>query len=149
LRYPQAVRPWQHVLDPLAGYLMLAQAMVAEPGGAPPALNFGPDAESFRPVSDLVDAFTARWGGRPGWRPDTNEHPHEASLLTLDATRARALLGWRPLLAYDDAVTWTADWYRAFWNGNDVGAVARRQIDAFSERMARPASPRMPLRGTA
>ena len=135
LRYPQAVRPWQHVLDPLAGYLMLAQAMVSDPTSAPAALNFAPDAESFRPVSELVEALSSCWGGRPGWRSDTGEHPHEATLLTLDATRARELLSWRPLLAFDDAVTWTADWYRAFWNGEDVGAVTHWQIDAFSERI--------------
>jgi CDP-glucose 4,6-dehydratase len=149
LRYPQAVRPWQHVLDPLAGYLMLAQAMVTDPNKAPAALNFAPDPESFRSVAELVQAFTTRWNGRPGWRLDTDEHPHEASLLTLDATRARAILGWRPLLSFDDAVTWTADWYLAYWKGEDVGAVTRRQIDAFSERLHRPAGDRMPLRGTA
>jgi CDP-glucose 4,6-dehydratase len=137
------------VLDPLAGYLMLAQAMINDPSGAPTALNFAPDADSFRSVCDLVQAFTSRWGGRPGWRFDTDEHPHEASLLMLDATRARALLGWRPLLSFDDAVTWTADWYRAFWNGEDVGAVTRRQIDSFSERLDLLASERLPLRGTA
>jgi CDP-glucose 4,6-dehydratase len=149
LRYPQAVRPWQHVLDPLAGYLMLAQAMVTDPKSAPAALNFAPDASSFRSVSDLVQAFTVRWDGRPGWRLDTAEHPHEASQLTLDATRARSLLGWRPLLSFDEAVTWTADWYQAFWNGDDIGAVTRRQIDAFSERLHRPASERIALRGSA
>jgi CDP-glucose 4,6-dehydratase len=149
LRYPQAVRPWQHVLDPLAGYLMLAQALVTEPERAPAALNFAPDASSFRSVSDLVQAFTIRLDGRPGWRLDSAEHPHEASQLTLDAARARALLGWRPLLEFDEAVTWTADWYRAFWNGDDMGAVTRRQIEAFSERMHRPAGERLALRGTA
>ena len=149
LRYPQAVRPWQHVLDPLAGYLMLAQAMATDPDSAPVALNFAPDAESFRSVSELVQAFTTRWGGRPGWRLDAGDHPHEASLLTLDATRARAILGWRPLLSFDDAVNWTADWYRSFWNGDDVGAVTRRQIELFSERLHHPASDRLPLRGTA
>jgi CDP-glucose 4,6-dehydratase len=149
LRYPQAVRPWQHVLDPLAGYLMLAQAMVTDPERAPAALNFAPDASSFHSVSELVQAFTVRWDGRPGWRLDTAEHPHEASQLTLDATRARSLLGWRPLLSFDEAVTWTADWYQAFWNGDDIGAVTRRQIDAFSERLHRPAGERIALRGTA
>ena len=149
LRYPQAVRPWQHVLDPLAGYLMLAQSMLLDPARAPAALNFAPDAESFRSVCDLVQAFTARWGGRPGWRFDTDEHPHEASLLTLDASRARSLLGWRPLLSFDEAVTWTADWYRAFWNGDDVALVTRQQIDAFSQRLDRLGDDRVPLRGTA
>jgi len=149
LRYPTAVRPWQHVLDPLAGYLMLAQAMVTEPQSAPATLNFAPDADSFRSVSELAQAFTAHWGGRPGWRLDGGEHPHEASLLTLDATRARTTLGWRPLLPFDDAVAWTADWYQAFRNGDDVGAVTRGQIAMFAQRLARPQSNRTQLRGTA
>jgi CDP-glucose 4,6-dehydratase len=136
LRYPQAVRPWQHVLDPLAGYLMLAQTMVADPDSAPTALNFGPEGESFRSVSQLVEAFSARWGGRPGWRLDSREHPHEASLLTLDATRARVTLGWRPLFSFDDAVAWTAEWYGAFSSGSDVTAVTWRQIDEYCERLA-------------
>src|SRR5262245_47195482 len=106
---------------------MLAQAMIVDPMRAPTALNFAPDADSFRPVCELVEAFTARWGGRPAWRFDADEHPHEASLLTLDATRARSLLGWRPLLSFDEAVTWTADWYRAFWNGDDVAVLTRQQ----------------------
>ena len=97
---------------------MLAQAMVTEPR-VPAALNFGPDADCMRPVSELVEALAACWGGRPAWRLDSGEHPHEAALLALDATRARRLLGWRPLLSFDDAVRWTADWYRAFWNGED------------------------------
>ena len=149
LRYPQAVRPWQHVLDPLAGYLMLAQAMATDAVRAPSALNFGPDAESFRSVSELVQAFTARWNGRPGWRLDAGDHPHEASLLTLDATRARTLLGWRPLLSFDEAVGLTADWYRAFRDGEDVGAVTRRQIELYSAGLHRVADEHMPLRGRA
>ena len=72
-----------------------------------------------------------------------------ASFLTLDATHARALLGWRPVLSFDDAVNWTADWYRGFWNGDDIGAVTRRQIDAFSERLHHLADDPVPLRGTA
>jgi CDP-glucose 4,6-dehydratase len=146
LRYPQAVRPWQHVLDPLAGYLMLAQAMVANPGGAPVALNFAPAPDGFRSVSELVEAFTARWGGRPGWRLDADDRLHEAELLTLDAARAHATLGWQPMLSFEEAVAWTADWYRAYWNGEDVAAATHEQIDAFCERldgaMAEPAQRR-------
>jgi CDP-glucose 4,6-dehydratase len=149
LRYPQAVRPWQHVLDPLAGYLILAQAMVADPNRAPAAVNFAPNAQSFRSVAELVQAFSARWGGRPGWRLDAGEHPHEAPLLTLDATRAHAILGWQPLLPFDEALTWTADWYQAFRDGKDIAAFTRRQIDVFSDRLPRPAGERMVSRGTA
>jgi CDP-glucose 4,6-dehydratase len=147
LRYPQAVRPWQHVLDPLAGYLMLAQAMVTNPAGAPVALNFAPAPDSFRSVSELVEAFTARWGGRPGWRLDAEDRLHEAELLTLDAARAHATLGWQPLLAFDEAVAWTADWYRAYWNGEDVALVTRRQIDAFCERLDGASDERAQRRG--
>jgi CDP-glucose 4,6-dehydratase len=135
LRYPRAVRPWQHMLDPLAGYLMLAQTMLTEPFTVPTALNFGPDAESMRPVSELVEALAACWGGRPTWCSDDGEHPYEAALLALDATRARHLLGWRPLLSFDDAVRWTADWYNAFWSGKDMGAVTYRQIALYRERL--------------
>jgi CDP-glucose 4,6-dehydratase len=135
LRYPQAVRPWQHVLDPLAGYLLLAQALVEESEDVPASLNFAPDASSSRSVAQLVEAFTQRWGGRPGWQHDPGEHPHEASLLTIDATRARRRLGWGPHLSFDEAVGWTADWYSAFWNGDDMAALTCRQIAAFSERI--------------
>jgi CDP-glucose 4,6-dehydratase len=96
----------------------------------------------------VVEAFTNRWGGRPGWRHDIGEHPHEAHFLTLDAARAHTLLGWRPLLSFDEA-SWTADWYRTLWNGEDIGAITRWQIDLFSERLHRAASHRMPLQGMA
>src|SRR5262249_56051205 len=107
LRSPQAVGPWQHVLDPLAGYLMLAQAMVTDPVRTPNALNFAPEADSFRSVCDLVQAFTTRWDGRPGWRFDNDEHPHEASFLTLHATPAPPLLGSRPFLSFHHPLTST------------------------------------------
>jgi CDP-glucose 4,6-dehydratase len=148
LRYPQAVRPWQHVLDPIAGYLMLAQALIDNPADAPPAINFGPDADGVRPVRELVEALSRRWGGRPGWQPDPREHPHEAPLLTLDASRAQARLGWRPQLAFEDAVAWTADWYRAFWNGADAAEVTLRQIEAYAERLEQSPSDLLPRPGS-
>jgi CDP-glucose 4,6-dehydratase len=135
LRNPRAVRPWQHVLDPLAGYLMLAQALITDPTGAPEALNFGPDAGSFRSASELVQAFAGHWKGEPTWQLDTDEYRQEASLLALDATRARTILGWQPHLSFEEAVAWTADWYREFWDGNDIATVTLRQIEMFSERI--------------
>jgi hypothetical protein len=87
-------------------------------------------------------------GGRSE-RGDVGEHPDEAPLLTLDAMRAHAILGWQPLLPFNEALTWTADWYRAFWDDKDIAVFTRRQIDVFSDRLARPAGERMTLRGTA
>jgi CDP-glucose 4,6-dehydratase len=122
---------------------MLAQALVQRPTDAPTSLNFAPDPSSHRSVAELVDAFTAHWGGGPGWRRDCGEHAHEASLLTLDATCARETLGWRPLLSFAEAVAWTADWYSAFWRGDDVAAVTGRQIEAFSAALGRNCGVRM------
>ena len=136
LRYPQAVRPWQHVLDPLAGYLTLAQAMVAAPASAPSALNFGPNLENCRPVSDLVEALSLRWGGRPAWRRDTGAHPKEASVLKLDASLSQRIIGWRPVLGFDTAVEWTADWYQTYWKNGDLRAMTYRQIEEFSQLAA-------------
>jgi CDP-glucose 4,6-dehydratase len=147
-RYPEAIRPWQHVLDPLAGYLILAQAMVADPNGAPAAVNFAPNAPSFRSVAELVQAFSARLGGRPGWRLDAGEHPREAPLLTLDATR-ESDSGLAPVARVDEALTWTADWYRAFWDDKDISAFTRRQIDVFSDQLAWPAGEQMASLWTA
>jgi hypothetical protein len=149
LRHPQGVRPWQHVLDPIAGYLMLAQALIDNPAGAPPALNFGPEADGVRSVRELVEALSRRWGGRPSWQPDPGEHPHEAPLLRLDASRAQARLGWRPQLAFEDAVAWTADWYRAFWNGADVAEVTLRQIETYAARLKQSPSDVLHRAGSA
>jgi CDP-glucose 4,6-dehydratase len=132
LRYPQAVRPWQHVLEPLAGYLMLAQALAQDPTTAPESVNFGPDPESFRTVSNIVEAMSKRWGGQPGWIESVQKHPFEDPVLTLAANRARTSLGWRPLLGFDDAVAWTADWYSNYWKGGDIGQFTRRQIADYT-----------------
>ena len=103
----------------------------------------------MRSVRELVEALSGRWGGRPGWRPDLDQHPREVEQLSLDASRAHALLGWRPRLTFDEAVAWTADWYRAFWNGYDAGTVTRRQIDAYRERIEHSADEGSRLRSTA
>ena len=100
LRYPDAVRPWQHVLEPLRGYLALAQALVRAPDSAPRAVNFGPDAASFCTVREVVDAFSARFGGNPGWERDPSAHPPEAHALTLSSALAERTLGWRPRLEH-------------------------------------------------
>lgn len=133
LRYPGAVRPWQHVLEPLAGYLALAQALVERPGAAPKAVNFGPRADAFLTVSQVVDAFSERFGGRPGWIVDGGKHPPEAGHLTLDHALAGESLGWRPRLGLDDTIAWTAQWYRDWRTGEDARTLTLSQIDQYQD----------------
>ena len=136
LRFPESVRPWQHVLEPLSGYLALAQVMVASPGSAPRAVNFGPDAASFCTVRELVDGFSAGFGGRPGWRRDGGVHPPEARALTLSSGLAAHALGWRPRLGIREALAWTADWYRAHRAGRDMLEITEGQIRRYCELMS-------------
>ena len=131
LRYPDAVRPWQHVLDPLSGYLLLAEALVQNPATAPDAVNFGPDPDSFRTVAGVVDAFSACFAGRPGWVRDPLVHPAEAAALRLSSALALRSLGWRSRLPIDAALSWTADWYRAMRAGQDMRHYSLQQIRQF------------------
>lgn len=132
LRYPNAVRPWQHVLEPLSGYLTYLQALIEGAGKLPSAINFGPDPASFRSVSQVVDLFSDRFGGKPGWRTDGAVHAKEASALTLTSALAEDLLGWRARLTVTESIGWTADWYRAFRAGEDMREFTRRQIAEFA-----------------
>jgi len=110
IRYPDATRPWQFVLDALHGYLLAAE--YAFERDVPDAFNFGPDAHGARTVRWLADAMAARWGGGASWKEAEGGHPHEASSLALDSSRARQFLGWTPLLDAVTAVEWTSDWYQ-------------------------------------
>jgi CDP-glucose 4,6-dehydratase len=131
LRHPDAVRPWQHVLDPLSGYLALAKALVETPATAPRAVNFGPDPASFRSVRAVVEAFSARFAGKPGWKRDVGTHPPEAGALRLSSALAAQSLGWRPGLGIDDSLSWTADWYRAFAAGENMLAFTQAQLAQY------------------
>jgi CDP-glucose 4,6-dehydratase len=131
VRNPRAVRPWQHVLDPLSGYLMLAERAYRRGAPFARAWNFGPGAESERTVQSLLARFIEAWGGDARWTADGGRHRPETTLLRLDATRAREELGWRPLLGFDEMATWTAEWHRAHARGADMRAFTRRQIDAY------------------
>jgi CDP-glucose 4,6-dehydratase len=130
LRSPDAVRPWQHVLDCLAGYLLLVDALLV--GGGHGAWNFGPDPASFRTVGETADLAAGLWGKQARWVRDASSHPHEAGLLTLDATRARSELGWTDVLDFSAAVGWTVDWARRVHAGEDPRAVCMEQISRFA-----------------
>ncbi len=137
LRYPEAVRPWQHVLEPLSGYLTLAQALVQAPQSAPRAVNFGPDPASFCTVREVVDAFSAAFAGKPGWEQDTAAQPPEAHALTLSSRLAERALGWRSCLGIAESLSWTADWYRAHAAGEDMLRYSQTQIARYRSLRSR------------
>jgi CDP-glucose 4,6-dehydratase len=134
IRNPKAVRPWQHVLEPLSGYLTVAQRLVEDPDEMDRAWNFGPGSEDCRPVLEVAEAIVQTLGRGAIEVPRTLDAPHEAQLLKLDSTRAREILGWTPLLTFEDSVRWTADWYRAWSRGDDMRAFTASQISEYSER---------------
>ncbi len=134
VRMPDATRPWQHVIDPLCGYLVLAEALASGRRPASHAFNLGPPMDQVRRVRDVIDAFTRAWGGGARWVHTLPEKPvHEASLLALDPSLAAAELGWRSAIALDQAVEMTAKWYRQFYSAPDADgmlALTRSQITA-------------------
>lgn len=132
LRYPDAVRPWQHVLDCLNGYLLLVDALLERGASASGGWNIGPDPSASRTVGEAASLAASLWGGGASWVADAGSHPHEAALLTLDATRARAELGWRDQLGFDDAVRWTVEWAKRVQSGESARDVTLAQIEAFA-----------------
>ena len=116
IRSPQATRPWQYVLEPLSGYLLLAGLMYEEGARYSSAWNFGPSDESIKTVEELVKLVIKYWDGGT-YMIDTLNHPHEAGLLKLDASKARALLGWKPIYDVYEAVEKTINWYKNFYKG--------------------------------
>lgn len=133
LRYPQAVRPWQHVLEPLHGYLLLAQALVEKGDGMARAWNFGPDSDGLATVGQLVEQLATRWPGQARWQVSAQPQPHEAGLLALDSSQARQRLGWRPRWTLEQALAHTVDWYTAWQSGTDMQAFSRQQIATYQD----------------
>ena len=130
IRYPRATRPWQHVLDPLRGYLMLAERLAHEPACYGGAWNFGPDAEGSLAVADVAGRFAQALDRGARWHVAEDASRHEAAALTLDVAKAREQLGWRPHWAIDDAIVRTADAYRVVLDGGDLRDAMLEQIAA-------------------
>lgn len=131
IRSPGAIRPWQHVLEPLSGYLLLAQKLYEEGSAYAEGWNFGPADEDARPVSHLVARIIAHWGDGARWHLDARQHPHEAHYLKLDCSKARQTLGWRPRLSLEQALEWTVKWYKSYRAGGDLRAACLGQIEAY------------------
>jgi CDP-glucose 4,6-dehydratase len=117
IRAPDAVRPWQHVLEPLAGYILLAERLFQPATDAAEAWNFGPNQKSERSVRDIADLVVARWGGAAGWAYEASDGLHEAKLLTLDSSKARSRLGWQPRWSLETAINRIVDWHKAHLSG--------------------------------
>ncbi|MBB3912419.1 CDP-glucose 4,6-dehydratase [Sphingomonas desiccabilis] len=129
IRAPDAVRPWQHVLEALGGYLMIGERLLDGERRFADAWNFGPGDEDAQPVRWIVDRMRAVWrddAAAPSF--DTGPRPHEAGLLRLDSSRARTALGWRPALTLADAIDWIVDWHKSVGAGADARAVTLGQI---------------------
>jgi CDP-glucose 4,6-dehydratase len=131
IRRPEAIRPWQHALDPLHGYLVLAQKLLADPKQFSSAYNFGPNEEDIWPVERIANKLAHMWGRGAAWIRDSAPSPHESSVLRLDASKARALLGWKPRLNIEAALEWTLAWYRAWNQGADMAEFTRKQISEY------------------
>lgn len=131
LRHPQAVRPWQHVLEPLSGYLSYAEHLIEDPSNTPATLNFGPFGSKVRPVRDVVGGLVTRWGNGAAWCTETGHSPHEAGILALNSSLARDSIGWHPRLTFDETLDFTAEWYRAYNEGARMDRLTLQQITAY------------------
>jgi CDP-glucose 4,6-dehydratase len=133
IRNPSAVRPWQHVLEPLVGYLVLAERLATEGSPFAEAWNFGPPDDEARPVRWIVDRMTEQIPGF-GWIQDSAQHPHEAHYLKLDSSKARARLGWRPRWPLETALDKTVEWYEALRRGDRMRDVTFGQIADYERQ---------------
>jgi CDP-glucose 4,6-dehydratase len=135
IRNPEAVRPWQHVLDPLAGYLLLGTKLAEAPAAFSSSWNFGPPERSCVAVIELVKKICRFWGSGDFKIAHDISAPHEESLLALDTTKSFFNLGWQPLIDFDTAVKETVYWYKSVSDGADPAAITAEQIDRLTDMM--------------
>jgi CDP-glucose 4,6-dehydratase len=131
IRRPASIRPWQHVLEPLAGYLLLAEQLYTNGSAISGAYNFGPNDQDVQPVQWIVEKLTKLWGEGASWTIDGANHPHEAQYLKLDCSKAKAVLGWQPRLSLSKALEYVVNWHKAYHAGQDMAALSRAQIANF------------------
>ncbi|MBI5418635.1 MAG: CDP-glucose 4,6-dehydratase [Deltaproteobacteria bacterium] len=131
VRNPRAVRPWQHVLEPLSGYLTLAQRLVEDGPAYAEGWNFGPEDHGAQPVEWIVRRFCKAWGPGASYEVDKGEHPHETHFLKLDCSKARTRLGWSPRWNLEDAIDRVVAWTRAYKEKGDLREVCLRQIGQY------------------
>jgi CDP-glucose 4,6-dehydratase len=131
IRNPSSYRPWQFVLEPLRGYLILAERLAENAARFASGWNFGPTDPNVKPVSWIADELVSLWGAGASWTLDSAAHPHEAHALKLDTSKAAADLDWRPALPLKCALVWIAEWYQAFKKGADLRELTLEQIRRY------------------
>jgi CDP-glucose 4,6-dehydratase len=131
IRYPSATRPWQHVLEPLSGYLILAEALYQNGTQYASAWNFGPSDEDARSVEGVINLFIEQWGATSGWKSEGTNQPHEATLLKLDCSKARQHLCWVPRWSLETAIEKIVDWHKAFQENKNMQEVSLAQINQY------------------
>ncbi len=135
IRNPHAVRPWQHVLEPLNGYLTLAEQLCNDRAAASEGWNFGPKPTDVQPVQWVVEKLIDFWGEGARWLLDENQGEHEANYLSLDCAKARARLGWQPVWDLAKALEMIVVWHKAYRHGKDIRAVTFEQITKFENQL--------------
>jgi CDP-glucose 4,6-dehydratase len=133
VRNPNSVRPWQHVLEPLNGYLMLAQKLWESGPSYVGAWNFGPNGEDAKPVQWVVERILSMWGNGLQWIPDEGIHPAESKYLIVDSTKARRLLEWSTKLRFHAALEWVVEWYKHYQQGSDMRHMSEAEIKRFEK----------------
>lgn len=131
IRNPSAYRPWQFVLEPLRGYLLLAERLAEDPSRFASGWNFGPANADIRPVSWIADEMVRLWSGSAAWELDSGAHPHEAHALRLETAKAGTELHWQPALPLSRALEWIVDWYRGCRDGCNLQQLTLRQIEQY------------------
>lgn len=133
IRNSNAIRPWQHVLEPVRGYLMLTELLYRRGPRYAEAWNFGPTDEDAKPVSWIVSELATRWGGSASWHSSPSVHPHEAQNLKLDTSKVRSLLGWTTNIGISEALDLVVEWAKAYASKQDMHSFTLSQIDRYQK----------------
>ncbi|AUQ40671.1 CDP-glucose 4,6-dehydratase [Yersinia ruckeri] len=131
IRNPHAIRPWQHVLEPLSGYLLLAQKLYTDGAKYAEGWNFGPNDVDATPVQDIVEKMVKSWGEEASWQLDGEDHPHEAHYLKLDCSKAKVQLGWHPRWNLDKTLEYIVAWHKAWLAGKDMHRYCNTEINNY------------------
>ena len=133
IRYPKSIRPWQHVLEPLAGYLMLAEKLYKKGDIYSGAWNFGPKDQDAKKVEWIVKRMAKLWGGSPKWKIDLNDNPYEENFLKLNCSKAKKFLDWSPKIGLENSLKMITEWHKIFLEKKNMNKFTIKQIEDFEK----------------